>query len=92
MNWKMFKENIGNGVSINCNINVECDTVEDAIAQLHEALLNADAKVTDGNEEPNPRIVEKFNRMSEENDGEVNLVACDDLGEFYDTRVEISSL
>ena len=89
MKWKMYKENTERVASIECVVRVDADSIDEALEQLHTALISADAAVTDGNEQPNPKIVAKYNHWDKENEGDVDFVAYDDTDKFYDTTIRI---
>lgn len=53
-------------------------TAEEALELLHNRLLDADAKITDENGNPNPEIVDKYNYWFDENGGDVDFDICRD--------------
>ena len=53
-------------------------TAEEALELLHNRLLDADAKIIDENENPNPEIVDKYNYWFDENMGDVDFDICRD--------------
>ena len=65
---------IGSGVGITCRITLNGDSPEEVLQNLHEKLLSLDAAITDGNENPNPDIVDEYNYWDEENEGDVSFV------------------
>lgn len=50
---------------------------EEVLHNLHEKLLSLDAAITDGNENPNPEIVDEYNYWDEENEGDVSFAIND---------------
>ena len=65
---------IGSGVGITCRITLKGNSPEEVLQNLHEKLLSLDAAITDGNENPNPDIVDEYNYWDEENEGDVSFV------------------
>ena len=84
---KFVKESVGTGngssVGITCKIALRGDSPEEVLQDLHHRLLSLDAAITDGNEEPNPKIVEKYNHWEEENGGDV-VFTIEDPGYHLD--------
>lgn len=99
-NVLMFvKESVGLGkgssVGITCKIILKGNSPEEVLQNLHEKLLNLDAAITDGNENPNPEIVEKYNYWDKENEGDTMfpLYKDDDTYcEIYNARTYSSGI
>lgn len=72
---KIVKENVDgrDRVQLTATIKVIADSIEDALDKMDVELLNADAAITDGNGEPNPEIVDKYEYWNEENEGDVQF-------------------
>ena len=92
---KFMKESVGDGmgsdVGITCNITLKGNSPEEVLQNLHEKLLNLDAAITDGNENPNPDIVDKYNYWDEENEGDVSFVINDPNRDIDGVQCEIYS-
>ena len=92
---KFMKESVGtasgSGVGITCNITLKGNSPEEVIQNLHEKLLNLDAAITDGNENPNPDIVDKYNHWDEENEGDVSFAINDPNRDIDGVQCEIYS-
>jgi hypothetical protein len=69
--WKLYKESVDRGPGVTCKIILRGRTPEEVIQNLHEELLNIDAKITDGNEGPNPKLIQTYNKWDDENEGDV---------------------
>lgn len=67
---KFMKESVG----ITCKITLKGNSPEEVLQNLHEKLMSLDAAITDGNENPNPDIVDEYNYWDEENEGDVSFV------------------
>lgn len=96
---KFAKESVGHGrgssVGITCKIALKGDSPEEVLQNLHEKLLNLDAAITDGNENSNPEIVEKYNYWDKENEGDTMfpLYKDDDTYcEIYNARTYSSGI
>ena len=70
---KFVKESTGQGVKVVAHLEIVADTIDDALQNMHDELLNVDAGITDGNENPNPEIIEKYEYWNGENDGDVDF-------------------
>ena len=92
---KFMKESVGDGmgsgVGITCNITLKGNSPEDVLQNLHEKLLNLDAAITDGNENPNPEIVDEYNHWDEENEGDVSFAINDSNRDIDGIQCEIYS-
>ena len=74
MKWKkIIKESRDGKVFLDARFWVSGNTIEEALDYLHDRLINADAGITDGNENPNPKLVEKYNYWNDENAGDVDF-------------------
>ena len=74
MKWKLYKESQReSGVGITCKIKIHGNSPDEVIEKLHEELLNIDAHVTDGNGEPDPKLIEKYRYWDNENEGDVSF-------------------
>ena len=74
----MFKESYHGRVEVKASIVATGRTAEEALEFLHNRLLDADAKIIDENEKPNPEIVDKYNYWFDENMGDVDFDICRD--------------
>lgn len=85
MKWKLYKESTKNAVKLTGSFKIYADNIEDALSELHEALLNADAAITDGNEGPNPQVVKKYNYWSDpdRNGSDVQFTIFNDKNNNY---------
>ena len=92
---KFVKESVGYGrgssVGITCKIALKGDSPEEVLQNLHDKLLSLDAAITDGNENPNPEIVEKYNHWDEENGGDVMFTIEDPRRRLDGVHCEIYS-
>ena len=90
-----FKESVGtdkgSSVGITCKIALKGNSPEEVLQNLHEKLLSLDAAITDGNENPNPEIVEKYNYWDEENGGDVMFTIKDPSRQLDGVHCEIYS-
>ena len=77
MKWKLYKESSGNAVRLTCNITVYADTIQDAIEEMDRKLLNADAAIT-LDEQPNPDLIDEYNKWDAENDRDVEYTMWQD--------------
>ena len=75
---KFVKESYHGRVKVEASIIATGRTAEEALELLHNRLLDADAKITDENEKPNPEIVDKYNYWFDENMGDVDFDICRD--------------
>lgn len=82
---KFVKESSGPKVRLVATIEAIADTVDGALEVLHQRLLNTDAEITDGNENPNSKIVDKYNYWNGENEGDVEFRVYGDE-DFYDDK------
>ena len=75
---KFVKESYHGSVKVEASIVATGRTAEEALELLHNRLLDADAKIIDENENPNPEIVDKYNYWFDENMGDVDFDICRD--------------
>ena len=75
---KKFNESYHGRVEVKASIVATGRTAEEALELLHNRLLDADAKIIDENEKPNPEIVDKYNYWFDENMGDVDFDICRD--------------
>ena len=87
--------NEGSSVGITCKIALKGNSPEEVIQNLHERLLNLDAAITDGNENPNLEMVEKYSYWDKENEGDTMFPLYKDdevYCEIYNARTYSSGI
>ena len=62
---RLVKESADTRIEIEAVVRVQARDIKTAISRMHNELLDIDAEITDGNENPKPEIVQDYNNWNQ---------------------------